>query len=60
MAVNSEMVAAVSPQGEISIAPALRVLPSGQYALRVSADGASGRGNPARPSNRWIGRLRRR
>ncbi len=38
MAVNSEMVAAVSPQGEISIAPALRVLPSGQYALRVSAD----------------------
>jgi hypothetical protein len=38
MAVNSEMVAAVSPQGEISIAPALRVLPSGQYGLRVSTD----------------------
>jgi hypothetical protein len=38
MAVNSEMVAAVSPQGEISIAPALRVLPSGQYTLRVSSD----------------------
>jgi hypothetical protein len=39
MAVNSEMVAAVSPQGEISIAPALRVLPSGQYGLRVATDG---------------------
>jgi hypothetical protein len=39
MAVNSEMVAAVSPQGEISIAPALRVLPSGQYGLRVARDG---------------------
>jgi hypothetical protein len=39
MAVNSEMIAALSPQGEISIAPALRVLPSGQYGLRVSADG---------------------
>jgi hypothetical protein len=41
MAVNSEIVAAVSPQGEISIAPALRVLPSGQYGLRLSADGQS-------------------
>jgi hypothetical protein len=39
MAVNSEMVAAVNPQGEISIAPALRVLPSGQYGLRVATDG---------------------
>jgi hypothetical protein len=39
MAINSEMVAAVSPQGEISIAPALRVLPSGQYGLRVASDG---------------------
>jgi hypothetical protein len=41
MAVNSEMVAAVIPQGEISIAPALRALPSGQYTLRVSQDGQS-------------------
>jgi hypothetical protein len=41
MAVNSEMVAAVSPQGEISIAPALRALPSDQYTLRVSQDGQS-------------------
>jgi hypothetical protein len=41
MAVNSEIVAAVSPQGEISIAPALRALPSGQYTLRVSQDGQS-------------------
>ncbi len=47
MAVNSEMVAAVSPQGEISIAPALRVLPSGQYSLRVAVGWANGRGNRA-------------
>ena len=33
------MVAAVSPQGEISIAPALGVLPSGQYGLGVATDG---------------------
>ncbi len=46
MAVNSEIVAAVSPQGEISIAPALRVLPSGQYGLRVSADGRTAAANP--------------
>jgi hypothetical protein len=39
MAVNSEMVAAVSPQGETSIAPALRVLPSGRYSLTVTRDG---------------------
>ena len=39
MAGNVEMVAAVSPQGEISIAPALRVLPSGQYSLSVANDG---------------------
>jgi hypothetical protein len=39
MAINVEMVAAVSPQGEISIASALRVLPSGQYGLRVATDG---------------------
>ena len=36
MAGKLEMVAAVSPQGEISIAPALRVLPSGQYGLEGS------------------------
>ena len=41
MAINVEMVAAVSPQGEISIAPALRVLPSGQYGLRIATDGQS-------------------
>jgi hypothetical protein len=40
MAVNSEMVAAVNPQGEISIAPALRVLPPGNYGLSVARDGA--------------------
>jgi hypothetical protein len=35
MAGHFEMVAAVGPQGEISIVPALRVLPAGQYSLRV-------------------------
>jgi hypothetical protein len=39
MASNVEMVGAVSPQGEISITPALRVLPSGQYTLSVTRDG---------------------
>ena len=39
MAANVELVAAVSPQGEISIAPALRVLPSGQYSLAVTRNG---------------------
>jgi hypothetical protein len=38
MAVNSEIVAAVNAQGEISIASALRVLPSGHYSLSVSRD----------------------
>jgi hypothetical protein len=37
---NVEMVAAMSPQGEVSIAPALRVLPSGQYSLSVANDGS--------------------
>jgi hypothetical protein len=39
MAANVEMVAAVSPQGEISITPALRVLPTGQYSLTVTTNG---------------------
>ena len=39
MAANFEMVAPVSPQGEISISPALRVLPPGQYSLSVIKDG---------------------
>ncbi len=39
MAANVEMVAAVTAQGEISIAPALRVLPSGQYSLTVTNSG---------------------
>jgi hypothetical protein len=33
-----EMVATMSPQGEVSISPALRVLPSGQYSLSVAND----------------------
>jgi hypothetical protein len=37
-AINSEMVAGINPQGEISIASALRVLPSGRYSLRVASD----------------------
>jgi hypothetical protein len=39
MAGHFEMVAPVSPQGEISIAPALRVLPLGQYSLTVMKEG---------------------
>ena len=39
MAGNFEMIAPVSPQGEISIAPALRILPPGQYSLNVMKDG---------------------
>ena len=39
MAGNFEMVAAISPQGEISITPALRVLPAGQYSLSVTKEG---------------------
>jgi hypothetical protein len=39
MAGNFEMVAAVSPQGEISITPSLRVLPPGQYSLSVMKEG---------------------
>jgi hypothetical protein len=39
MAGNFEMVAPLSPQGEISITPALLVLPPGQYSLNVTKDG---------------------
>jgi hypothetical protein len=39
MAANFEMVAAVGPQGDISIAPALRALPPGHYSLGVTNDG---------------------
>ena len=39
MAGNFEMVAPVGLQGEISIAPALRVLPPGQYSVNVIKDG---------------------
>jgi hypothetical protein len=39
MAGNFEMAAPVSPQGEISITPALRVLPPGQYSLSVMKEG---------------------
>jgi hypothetical protein len=39
MAGHFEMVAPVSPQGEISIIPALRVLPPGQYSLSVMKEG---------------------
>jgi hypothetical protein len=39
LAGNFEMVAPLSPQGEISITPALRVLPPGQYSLSVMKEG---------------------
>jgi hypothetical protein len=47
MAANVELVAAVSPLGEISIAPALRVLPSGQYSLDVTRNGQPAASIPA-------------
>lgn len=40
MAGNVEMVAAINAAGEVSIAPALRVLPSGQYSLNIVRDGS--------------------
>jgi hypothetical protein len=39
MAGNFELVAPISPQGEVSITPALRVLPAGQYSLSTTGDG---------------------
>jgi hypothetical protein len=39
MAGHFELVAPVTPQGEISISPALRVLPPGQYSLSVMKEG---------------------
>jgi hypothetical protein len=39
MAGNFELVAPISPQGEVSITPALRVLPAGQYSLSATRDG---------------------
>jgi hypothetical protein len=39
MAGHFEMVAPVTPQGEISISPALRVLPAGQYSLNLLNEG---------------------
>lgn len=38
MAGNVEMVAAMDPLGQVSIVPALRILPSGQYAMTVAED----------------------
>jgi hypothetical protein len=39
MAGNFELVAPISPQGEVSITPALRVLPPGQYSVSAATDG---------------------
>ena len=44
MAAQVEIVSALSPQGEISIASALRVLPTGRYALALISDGGRGSG----------------
>jgi hypothetical protein len=44
LAAHVEIVSAVSPQGEISIASALRVLPPGRYALALTSDGGRGAG----------------
>ncbi len=55
MAGNFEMVAATGPRGEISIAPALRVLPAGQYSLSVIKEGqpAPGSTTPAVQPLAW-------
>jgi hypothetical protein len=52
---NVEMVAAMSPQGEVSLAPALRVLPWGQYSLSVANDGsqAAASSRPATQPLTW-------
>ncbi|MGB8538123.1 MAG: hypothetical protein WCD57_17000 [Acidobacteriaceae bacterium] len=52
MAGNFEMVALVSPQGEISMTPALRVLPPGQYSLNVMKN-AQPAGTPAAQTLDW-------
>jgi hypothetical protein len=39
LAANVEMVAALNPQGELSTAAGLRVLPNGQYSLTITGDG---------------------
>jgi hypothetical protein len=44
LAAHVEIVSAVSPQGETSIASALRVLPAGRYALALTSDGGRGSG----------------
>jgi len=46
LAANVEMVAGLDAQGEVSIATALRVLPSGQYSLSVADDAAHGNATP--------------
>lgn len=44
LAAHLEIVSPVTPQGEISIASALRVLPTGRYALALTSDGGHGSG----------------
>ena len=55
MAGNVEMVAAINAAGEVSIAPALRVLPSGQYSLNIARDGSQADASvrPATQSLMW-------
>jgi hypothetical protein len=56
MAGKVEIVAVINPQGEVSIAPALRVLPSGHYSLSVAKDGsqAAASSHPATQPLAWI------
>ena len=46
-AANVEIVSALGARGELSIAPALRVLPAGRYSLEVRWDGAQPGANPS-------------
>jgi hypothetical protein len=42
MAAHSEMVAPVEPEGKISISPALKVLPAGEYSMALEAEVPAG------------------
>jgi len=57
MAGNIEMVAPIGPPGEVSIAPALRILPPGKYSLNLANDGlqATTSTRPASQPLDWTG-----
>jgi hypothetical protein len=55
LAANAEIVSPVSPDGQVSIAAALRVLPSGQYALSLTrSPGASAATSWSEQTLDWV------